>query len=151
MLLGRFAPRPGFICAKDLLLWAGLNQRSGVPWGQFLSSVLRWKIAPAHRIADGGGRVEGPQFFQHVVELALDLVQAAQDQGETVVGGHDFTASEETGPSRRGMGACQAGASVSRADRTRPLHSAAVGEVCWFFASPTSPSGRYRLVALPTS
>src|SRR5262245_66323285 len=48
------------------------------------------------------------------------------------------------------MGACQAGASVSRADRTRPLHSAAVGEVCWFFASPTSPSGRYRLVALPT-
>src|SRR5215813_4267651 len=27
-----------------------------------------------------------------------------------------------------------AGASVSRADRTRPHHSAAVGEVCWFFA-----------------
>src|SRR5262245_59507464 len=54
-------------------------------------------------------------------------------------------------PQPEGMGACQAGASVSRADRTRPLHSAAVGEVCWFFASPTSPSGRYRLVALPTS
>src|SRR5262245_6194109 len=98
MLLGRFAPRPGFICAKDLLLWAGLNQRSGVPWSSFLSSVLRWKIAPAHRIADGGGRVEGPQFFQHAVELALDLVQAAQDQRETVVGGHDFTASEEGAP-----------------------------------------------------
>jgi hypothetical protein len=36
----------------------------------------------------------GKQFFQHAVKLALDLVQAAQDQGETVVGGHDFTASE---------------------------------------------------------
>jgi hypothetical protein len=36
-------------------------------------------------------------------------------------------------------------------DRTRPLHSAAAGEVCWFFASPTSPSGRYRLVALTPS
>src|SRR5262245_2899706 len=33
--------------------------------------------SPAHRIADGGG---GPQLLQHVVELALDLVQAAQDQ-----------------------------------------------------------------------
>src|SRR5215813_14268894 len=53
-------------------------------------------------------------------------------------------------PQPGGWGACQAGAAVSRADRTRPLHSAAVGEVCWFFASPT-PSGRYRLVALPTS
>src|SRR5262249_39263086 len=38
-----------------------------------------------------------------VVELALDLVQAAQDQGETVVGGHDFTASEEEAPAG-GMG-----------------------------------------------
>src|SRR5262245_18359847 len=54
-------------------------------------------------------------------------------------------------PQPGGWGACQAGASVGRADRTRPLHSAAVGEVCWFFASPTSPSVRYRLVALPTS
>src|SRR6516162_4781935 len=53
-------------------------------------------------------------------------------------------------PQPGGWGACQAGAAVSRADRTRPLHSAAVGEVCWFFASSTSPSGRYRLVALPT-
>src|SRR5262249_32437778 len=48
------------------------------------------------------------------------------------------------------MGACQAGASVSRADRTRPLHSAAVGGGGWVFSSPTTPSGRYRLVALPT-
>src|SRR5215471_17848004 len=109
MLLGRFAPRPGFICAKDLLLWAGLNQRSGVPWGQFLSSVLRWKIAPAHRIADGGGRVEGPQFFQHAVELALDLVEAAHDQRETVVGGHDFTASEDEAPAAEDWGACRPG------------------------------------------
>src|SRR5215831_6955226 len=109
MLLGRFAPRPGFICAKDLLLWAGLNQRSGVPWSSFLSSVLRWKIAPAHRIADGGRRVEGPQFFQHAVELALDLVQAAQDQGETVVGGHDFTASEEKAPAGGGWGHARPG------------------------------------------
>jgi hypothetical protein len=35
--------------------------------------------------------------------------------------------------------------------RTRPLHSAAVGEVWWFFASLRSPSGRYRLVALTPS
>jgi len=40
------------------------------------------------------------------------------------------------------------GGPVCRADRTRPLHSAAVAEVCVFFAFPTSPSGRYRLVAL---
>src|SRR5262245_57687013 len=57
-----------------------------------------WKIAPTHRIADGGGRVEGPQFFQHVVEHALDLVQAVQDQREIVVRGHDFTGSEEEAP-----------------------------------------------------
>ena len=54
-------------------------------------------------------------------------------------------------PQPGGRGACHAGAAVSRADRPRPLHSAAVGEVCWFFASSTSPSGRYRLVASPTS
>jgi hypothetical protein len=29
--------------------------------------------------------------------------------------------------------------------------SAVVAEVCWFFASPTSPSDRYRLVALALS
>src|SRR5262249_29056927 len=58
---------------------------------------------PYRYVPDGGGRVEGPQFFQHVVELALDLVQAAQDQGETVVGSHDFTASEEEAPAG-GMG-----------------------------------------------
>jgi hypothetical protein len=40
---------------------------------------------------------------------------------------------------------------VSRADRIRPLHSAVVGEVCLFFASSTSPSGRYRLVAMTPS
>ena len=33
-----------------------------------------------------------------MVELALDLVQATQDHRETVVGGHDFTASEEEAP-----------------------------------------------------
>jgi hypothetical protein len=27
----------------------------------------------------------------HVVELALDLVQAAEDQGEVVVGGQELT------------------------------------------------------------
>src|SRR5262249_52335341 len=54
-------------------------------------------------------------------------------------------------PQPGGWGACQAGAAVSRADRTRPLHSAAVGGGGWFFASPTSPFGRYRLVALLTS
>ena len=37
---------------------------------------------------DGGG---GPQLLQHVVELALNLVQAAQDQGEVVVGGQELT------------------------------------------------------------
>src|SRR6516165_9109407 len=42
-------------------------------------------------------------------------------------------------------GALGWGLRVGRADRSRPLHSAAVGQVCWFFASPTSPSGRYRL------
>ena len=86
-----------------------------------------------------------------MVELALDLVQVAQDQRETVVGGHNFTASEEEAPAGGGWGAYRAGASVSRVDRTRPLHSAAVGEVCWFFASPTSPSGRYRLDRLTPS
>jgi hypothetical protein len=36
-----------------------------------------------------------------VVELALDLVQAAEDQRETVVGGHDITAAR--GPGGGGM------------------------------------------------
>src|SRR5262249_7853516 len=125
-----------------------LKQGSGVPWGQFFSSVLFWKIAPAHRIADGGGRVEGPQFFQHVVELALDLVQAAQDQRETAVGGHDFTASEEEAPAGGGWGACQAGASV--AERIElGLFTLRRREKC--AGSLLLPHhGRYRLVALPT-
>src|SRR5262249_13949022 len=95
----------------------GLNQRRGVPLGLFFSSFLTWKMARAHRIADGGGRVEGPQFFQHAVELALDLVQAAQDQRETVVGGHGFTASEEEAPAG-GMGGMPGRGLSSRADRT---------------------------------
>src|SRR6516225_10460372 len=57
---------------------------------------------------------------------------------------------EARGPGRRGWGAWPARALVGRADQTRPLHSAAVGQVSWFFASPTSPSGRYRLVAQTT-
>jgi hypothetical protein len=47
--------------------------------------------------------------LQHVVELALDLVQAAQDQQKTVVGGHDFTASEEEVPAGGGWEACRPG------------------------------------------
>jgi|SRR5262245_39385700 len=50
-----------------------------------------------------------------------------------------------------GWGASEGGASVSRADQTRPLHSAVVGEVCCSLLLPTSPSGRYRLVALSPS
>jgi hypothetical protein len=48
-------------------------------------SVLLWKIATPYRIADGSGTY----LFHHTVELALDLVQATEDQGETVGGGHD--------------------------------------------------------------
>jgi hypothetical protein len=54
-----------------------------------------------------------------------------------------MTLTEERGPA--GGGTRPARALVGRADQTRPLYSAAVGEVCWFFASPTSPSGRYPL------
>src|SRR5215813_9845068 len=46
------------------------------------ASVLPWEIASAHRIADGGGHL---WFFDYAVDLALDLVQTAQDRQETVV------------------------------------------------------------------
>src|SRR5262249_41015662 len=89
------------------------------------------------------------QFFQHVVELALDSSRRRRIRER--LSSEVMTSQQRSKrPQPEGMGACQAGASVSRADRTRPLHSAAVGKGCWFFASPTSPSGRYRLVALPT-
>jgi hypothetical protein len=60
-----------------------------------------------------------------------------------------MTLIEERGPA--GGGLARPGRLVGRADQTRHLHSAAVGEAAKFFASPTSPSGRYRLVALTTS
>src|SRR6516225_8233017 len=47
-----------------------------------------------------------------------------------------------------GEGLARPGPLVGRADQTRPLYSAAVGEVCCFLCSP---SGRYRLVALTRS
>jgi hypothetical protein len=49
------------------------------------ASVLLWKIATPYRIADGSG---GPKLFHHAVKFALDLVEAVQDQGEAVGGGH---------------------------------------------------------------
>jgi hypothetical protein len=54
------------------------------PEARPVASVLLWKIAPAYRIADGSGTY----LFHYAVKLALDLVQAAEDQGETVGGGH---------------------------------------------------------------
>src|SRR5262249_55565831 len=44
-------------------------------------------------------------------------------------------------PQPQRIGGMPAGASVSRADRTRPHHSAAVGEVCWFFARARTAGG----------
>jgi hypothetical protein len=59
MLLGGFAPVLGSPAPKVLLLSQAQPAQRRTP-GLFLSSVLLWKIAPAHRVADGGGRVEGP-------------------------------------------------------------------------------------------
>jgi len=51
MLLGRFAPRPGFICAKDLLLLSQAQPaQRRTPGANSLSSILLWKIASAHRV-----------------------------------------------------------------------------------------------------
>src|SRR5262245_60873647 len=56
--------------------------------GLILSLVLPGEAATSHRIADGRGL---PQLFQDEVELALDLIQAAQDLGEAVGRGHRST------------------------------------------------------------
>jgi hypothetical protein len=53
--------------------------------------VLLWTIAPAYRIADGSGTY----LFHYAVKLAFYFVQAAQDQGEAVGGGHDTQMDEE--------------------------------------------------------
>jgi hypothetical protein len=63
-----------------------------------------------------------------VIELALDLVQAAEDQRETVVGGHGTHRRERPRPE----GDLPGQPLVGRADQTRPLHCAVVGEVCCF-------------------
>src|SRR5262245_8387805 len=84
-----------------------------------VGSILPWKIAPAHRITDGRGH---PQLFQHAVKLALDLVQAPQDQGETVVGGHDILGSpkDEAPASTSGRGLTWA-ERIETSNSARPL------------------------------
>jgi hypothetical protein len=74
-------------------------------------SVLPWKIAPAHRIADGSW---GPQLFHYPVKLALDFVQSAEDQGEVVVGGHGSTRKR---PHPQAGGLSEDGALVGRVIR----------------------------------
>src|SRR5215472_19366024 len=78
-----------------------------LPLGGRAGSILPWKIATAYRITDGRGH---PQLFQHAVKLALDLVQAAQDQGETVVGGHGSQHRRKRPRPEGGMGGMPAGA-----------------------------------------
>ena len=69
--------------------------------------------------------------------LALDLVEAAQDQGEVVVGGQELT--EEEAPAGGGRGVPWAGAFELAEQINLGPRSAAVGEVCLVFASLTSP------------
>src|SRR5262245_40048961 len=75
---------PCSVASASLLLRFRLVQTTAPEKGP--DSVLPWTIAPACRIADGRG---GAQLFQQAVELAFDSVQAAQDQRESVMGGHE--------------------------------------------------------------
>src|SRR5262249_17461452 len=93
---------------------------------------------PAHRIADGGGVRSSSSTWSSLRSISSRRRRIRERPlAEVMTSQH-----RRKRPQPEGRGACQARASVSGADRTRPLHSAAVGEVCWFFASPTSSLSR---------
>jgi|SRR5262249_3133909 len=82
--------------------------------------------------------------------LALDLVEAAEDQGKVVVGGQELTEIMRPQPVVDGDGGhAPARASVGRADQSRPsLALRRWGKCAWSLLLSYHRLDRYRLVAL---
>jgi len=78
----------------------------------------------------------GARLFHYAVKLALDLIQAAQDQGKAV--GGSWRMKEALSLGRAGVN----GDRASSWDRSQPLHSAVAGVASPFRLTPLSRTGR---------